>query len=192
MSVSSLPSRYGIGGFGNEFKKFIDFLSKCGFSAMQVLPFNLPDFGNSPYGSCSAFAGNYLLIDPETLKNEGLLTEEDLKKCIYNGSPYTVDYEFVYKSKCKMLEIAFKNGFNKEKNNVNDFVKSNNWAFDYALYMAIKKKFSGAPWQEWKDEFKNYNSAILNSDSLKDDVDFYCFEQYLFSKQYSKVKKYAE
>lgn len=192
MSVSSLPSPYGIGGFGNEFKKFIDFLSKCGFSAMQVLPFNLPDIGNSPYGSCSAFAGNYLFIDPEILKNEGFLNEEDLKKCIYNGSPYTVDYGFVYKSKGEMLKTAFKNGFSKEKSKVDAFVKSNKWAFDYALYMAIKKKFGGAPWQLWKDEFKNYNSAVLNSDLVKEDLDFYCFEQYLFSKQYSKVKKYAE
>ena len=113
MSVSALPSPYGIGGFGDEFKRFIDFLSECGFSAMQVLPFNLPDFGNSPYGSCSAFAGNYLYIDPYSLKNQGFLTEEQLKNCLYIGSPYTVDYNFVYKSKRNMLKAAFKNGLKK-------------------------------------------------------------------------------
>lgn len=192
MSVSSLPSPYGIGGFGDEFEKFIDFLSECGFSAMQVLPFNLPDFGNSPYGSCSAFAGNYLYIDPKKLKDDGFLTENELEKCIYKGSPYTVDYEFVYKSKREMLKTAFDNGFNKVRAKVEKFVKSNDWVFDYALYMSIKEKFGGASWQEWEEEFKNYKSALFNSDFLKDDIDFYCFEQYLFSNQYSSVKKYAE
>lgn len=192
MSVSSLPSSYGIGGFGAEFKKFIDFLSKCGFSAIQVLPFNLPDFGNSPYGSCSAFAGNYLYIDPKTLKDEGFLTEYELEKCIYNGSPYTVDYDFVYNSKRNMIKAAFKNGYNSVKNRVDVFVKSNNWVLDYALYMAIKEKHNGAPWQKWEEDFKNYESACLKADLLNEKINFYCFEQYLFSKQYSDVKKYAE
>jgi len=192
MSVSSLPSDYGIGGFGTEFKRFIDFLSNCGFSAMQVLPFNLPDFGNSPYGSCSAFAGNYLYIDPESLKNDGLLTDAELENCIYNGSPYTVDYDFVYKSKSKMVKAAFINGFDREKNNVEAFVKSKPWVYDYALFMAIKEKNNGAPWQKWEENFKNYTSACLNCDLLKDNINFYCFEQYLFSKQYEGVKKHAE
>ena len=192
MSVSSLPSPYGIGGFGDEFKKFIDFLISCGFSAMQVLPFNLPDFGNSPYGSCSAFAGNYLYIDPQKLKNDGFLTEKELERCVYNGSPYTVDYDFVYKAKRNMLNSAFKNGFEKVKAEVEAFSKSNPWVLDYALYMAIKEKHNGASWQEWELEFKNYKTARLKADSLKDEINFYCFEQYLFSKQYSEVKKYAE
>ena len=112
--------------------------------------------------------------------------------CVYNGSPFTVDYDFVYKFKRKMLETAFKNGFERVKKEVVAFTQLNPWAFDYALYMSIKEKMGGAPWQEWKTEFKNYKSACLNSDLFKDKIDFYCFEQYLFSKQYSEVKKYAE
>ena len=192
MSVSSLPSPYGIGGFGLEFQKFIDFLSDLGFSAMQVLPFNLLDCGNSPYGSCSAFAGNYLYIDPLTLNEEGFLTAEELEKCIYHGSPYTVDYGFVYETKRNMLSAAFKNGFALVKDKVLQFAKEKSWVLDYALYMSIKEKFGGAPWQEWDLKFKNYKIACLNKDDLKDRIDFYCFEQYLFSKQYSVVKKYAE
>ena len=192
MSVSALPSPYGIGGFGDEFKRFIDFLSECGFSAMQVLPFNLPDFGNSPYGSCSAFAGNYLYIDPYSLKNQGFLTEEQLKNCLYIGSPYTVDYNFVYKSKRNMLKSAFKNGYKKFESKVEAFVKANSWVMDYALYMSIKDAKQGAPWQSWTAEFKDYKTACRNTDSFKDEIDFYCFEQYLFSLQYSEVKKYAE
>ena len=192
MSVSSLPSPYGIGGFGEEFKKFIDFLSRCGFSAIQVLPFNLPDFGNSPYGSCSAFAGNYLYIDPKALKEEGFISQNELENCTYKGSPYTVDYDFVYKSKREMLNFAFANAFETEKSKVDDFTQSNPWVWDYALYMAIKENMGGVRWQNWNETYKNYKSACQNAEILKDKMNFYCFEQYLFSKQYSEVKKYAE
>jgi len=192
MSVSALPSSYGIGGFGEEFVRFIDFLSSCGFSAMQVLPFNLPDFGNSPYGSCSAFAGNYLYIDPKGLREEGFLTETQFKECFYSGSPYTVDYDFVYKSKRDMLKSAFKNGFDKVEADVEKFVKLNSWVFDYALFMTIKENNKGVAWQKWSSEFKNYKTALKNVDLFSDKIDFYCFEQYLFSLQYSKIKKYAE
>lgn len=192
MSISSLPSPYGIGGFGIEFEKFIDFLSNSGFSAIQVLPFNLPDCGNSPYGSCSAFAGNYLYIDPLSLYEDGLLDNEELGKCVYSGSPYTVDYGFVYTAKQNMLSVAFKNGFSAFKSKVLEFLKENSWVLDYALYMAIKEKFDGAPWQKWDLEFKDYNSAKEKIDLFEDRVNYYCFEQYLFSKQYFKAKKYAE
>lgn len=192
MSVSSLPSPYGIGGFGDEFEKFIDFLCECGFSAMQVLPFNLPDFGNSPYGSCSAFAGNYLYIDPAYLKKDGFLTDKEYENCVYSGSPYTVDYEFVYRSKRIMLQNAFDNGFEKVSDNVKAFALENPWALDYAYYMAIKDSMNGAPWQKWDEKFKNYKTAILNIKHLKKQIDFYCFEQYLFSLQYSKIKEYAQ
>ncbi len=192
MSVSSLPSPYGIGGFGEEFKKFIDFLSTCGFSAMQVLPFNLPDYGNSPYGSCSAFAGNYLYIDPYTLKKQGFLTEEELKNLVYNGSPYTVDYDFVYKSKRAMLESAFKNGFKRISADVQSFVQLNPWVMDYALFMAIKDSQKDIPWQKWPSNLKNYKKAEEQIPFYKEKIDFYCFEQYIFSSQYQDVKNYAE
>lgn len=192
MSISSLPSPYGIGGFGEEFNKFIDFLSTCGFSALQVLPFNLPDFGNSPYGSCSAFAGNYLFIDPALLKNQGFLTQKELEDCIYNGSPYTVDYDFVYKSKRKMLEKAFNNSFLKLASDVDSFVGLNPWVIDYALFMAIKENQNGAAWQKWPKNLKNYKTAFLSIPTFKEKFDFYCFEQYIFSFQYSAAKDYAK
>ena len=192
MSVSSLPSPYGIGGFGDEFKRFIDFLSNCGFSAMQVLPFNLPDYGNSPYGSCSAFAGNYLYIDPYFLKEQGVLTQKEYEGCLYGGSPYTVEYEFVYKSKRTMLEAAFNRGFDKFKASVEKFVASNPWVEDYALFMAIKESQNYEPWQKWPNELKNYKLAYQNVSKFKEKIDFYFFEQYIFSLQYSAIKKYAE
>lgn len=192
MSVSALPSPYGIGGFGNEFNRFIDFLKKCGFSAMQVLPFNLPDYGNSPYGSCSAFAGNYLYIDPKGLFNDGYLTEGEYKDCFYSGSPYTVDYDFVFASKKEMLKKAYSRASESLSNELKDFSDKNPWVVDYALYMAIKDSYGGICWQEWSPEHRDYAKAFDLYCDFEKEANFYIFEQYIFAKQYSKVKKYAE
>lgn len=192
MSISSLPSRYGIGGFGEETEAFLSFLKTCGFSALQVLPFNLPDFGNSPYGSCSAFAGNYLYIDPKRLYEAGLLTAEELARAEYPGSPYTVDYEFVCAAKKRMLKQAFSIGFHRLEPAVRAFAEQNPWAADYALYMVLKEKNGGAPWQEWPKEHRDFKTAFANASAYQSDADYYLFEQYLFAQQYAAVKEYAE
>ena len=79
MHVSSLPGAYGIGCFGKEAKEFIDFLSDTGCTYWQVLPFTPTDAYNSPYASISAFAGNRNFIDLEQLRDEGLLTDDELR-----------------------------------------------------------------------------------------------------------------
>lgn len=192
MSISSLPSEYGIGGFGEETERFMWFIKACGFSALQVLPFNLPDFGNSPYGSCSAFAGNYLYIDPKRLLEDGFITDEEEQQARYLGSPYTVDYSFVYQSKKQIIKRAFEHGFKKVKKEVADFADNNPWVNDYALYMALKEKFDGAAWQKWPNKWREYSSAFSYRFELQKEIDFYLFEQYLFAEQYQKIKKYAE
>jgi len=77
MHVSSLPGEYGCGSFGQEAVHFIDLLAACGYSYWQTLPFGVPDRSGSPYKSYSAFAGNPLLIDLQTLYREGLLTDDE-------------------------------------------------------------------------------------------------------------------
>lgn len=79
MHVSSLPGAYGIGSFGREARQFIDFLSDAGCTYWQVLPFTPTDAYNSPYASISAFAGNRNFIDLEQLRDEGLLTDDELR-----------------------------------------------------------------------------------------------------------------
>ena len=191
MSVSSLPSPYGIGGFGNEFNSFVDFLKVCGFSTLQVLPFTLPDNGNSPYGSCSAFAGNYLYIDPLKLYETGLITKAELDNAKYNGSPFTVDYNFVFNSKQKLLKSAYARVGNDLKNKLLNFAQKNTWVNDYALYMAIKNSYNGLPWQKWESKYKDYNSAVLLVNEFENDINYFLFEQYIFSLQYNEVKEYA-
>ena len=79
MPVSSLPGPYGIGCFGKKAEKFVDFLAAAGQKIWQILPLSPTGYGDSPYQSCSAFAGNPYFIDLDALKAEGLLTAAQLK-----------------------------------------------------------------------------------------------------------------
>ena len=94
MPVSSLHSPYGIGTFGKAAYEFVDFLKQSGAKLWQVLPLGPTGFGDSPYQSFSAFAGNPYFIDLDMLIAEGLLTEKDLQNLKYNDE--TVDYESIY------------------------------------------------------------------------------------------------
>ena len=94
MSISALPSEYGVGVFGREAVDFAKRIKEMGFSCWQVLPFTPLDYANSPYGSDSAFAGNELYISPELMVRDGYSTEKEAAENIYGGSPYTADYAF--------------------------------------------------------------------------------------------------
>lgn len=109
LHISSMPSPYGVGVFDNNIKEFIDSIADMGFTYWQVLPFNPLDDANSPYCSPSAFAGNYLFINPEGLRDMGLVSDEDVKSNIYDGTPYTADYEFAAQKRLELLKKAFLN-----------------------------------------------------------------------------------
>ncbi len=192
MSVFSLPSPYGIGGFGDETEAFLSFLKEGGFSAWQTLPFQPPDSGYSPYGGCSAFAGNPLYIDPKRLQKQGLLTAEEEQEAVYTGSPFTVDYSFVYAAKNKMLKRAFSRFYPQGKGVLSTFEEQNPWVKDYAFFMALKEQNNGAPWQEWPAEQRTYSTALLQLEQHRERVDFYRFEQWVFAEQYAAIKQYAE
>ena len=108
LHISSLPSNYGIGTLGLEAYKFVDFLKKAEQDYWQVLPTGPTSYGDSPYQTFSAFAGNPYFIDLDILKDEGLLTLEDLKGLDGKNSLY-VDYEWLYHTRFVVLEKAFKN-----------------------------------------------------------------------------------
>lgn len=189
MHISSLPGKYGIGTLGENAKKFIDFLSECGFGVWQVLPCGPCDEYNSPYSGKSAFAGNIYFIDPEILYNESLLTGEELKKCECEDV-YVTDYEFLYETREDILRKAFKRFNDTEK--LLSFVKENPWAEDYALFCALKKE-NNIPWYEWEDEIKKRTPEALRKakDELSEDILFYEFLQYEFFSQWKEMKNYA-
>ena len=104
--ISSMPGDYGVGVFDENALHFIDKISEMGFTYWQVLPFNPLDGANSPYCSPSAFAGNYLFINPKGLVEDGLVTEADAADNIYTGSPYTADYEFAAEHRYKPVSYT--------------------------------------------------------------------------------------
>jgi len=192
LPIFSLASNYGIGTFGNEAYKFVDFLDKAGQSYWQILPLGQTSYGDSPYQSFSSFAGNPYFIDLDILIEEGLLNKEDVKDL--KNDQY-IDYEYLFNTRFNVLYKAYQNGFKKYQKELETFIKENNeWIDSYALFMSLKKHFNHKAWIEWEDKdirLHNSEAARKYSELLKDDICFYEFLQYLFFKQYKKLKDYA-
>lgn len=200
MHISSLPSEYGIGDFGRKAYEFIDFLNYTGQKLWQILPMGPTGYGDSPYQSYSAFAGNFFFLDMEEFVENGYIKYEDLeplKKINYDDN---LDYGQVREEKSKLLKKIyefFEERLNKDdelKRNFEEFNKKNSyWLDNYALYMVLKDKFNGLPWQKWPKGYKNKNEKkiILCKNSEKK-LGYYKFLQYTFYRQWFKLKEYAK
>ncbi len=191
MSVSSLPGPFGIGVLGKEAKEWIDRLADMGFSVWQVLPFTMGDMFNSPYASCSAFAGNPLYIDPRGLQKMGYVSEEDLEACVYHGSPYSVDYAFVHTTRMWLLRKAFANAGEVGRRMASEFEAAHSWAGDFALYMAVSSANRNKPWVEWKKEEADYSLCVKNQEVFAEDKAFWLFTQSVFTQQWQEIHRYA-
>lgn len=194
MPVSSLPSNYGIGTFGKAAYDFIDFLVDANQSYWQILPLNPTSYGDSPYQSFSSYAGNPYFIDLDILCEEKLLDKSDLES-VRVEDPVYVDYGYLYENRFLLLNKAYKNGIKKHQKAFNSFIQENKkWLDNYALFMALKKHFDMKSWLEWPDdEIKSRKDEAIEKykELLKEDIEFNCFVQYLFYKQYQKLKNYA-
>ncbi|WP_294240298.1 4-alpha-glucanotransferase [Pseudobutyrivibrio sp.] len=191
--ISSLPSPYGIGTFGKAAYEFADFLKAAGQKYWQVLPLGPTSYGDSPYQSFSTNAGNPYFIDLDMLIEDGLLTKEDVKKEKWGTNPRYVDYGQIYISRFKVLEKAKERGYKSLINEIGAFVDDNPWVENYALFMALKKHFNMISWQEWPEEdirLHDKDAVLKYKMELSDDMEFYIFIQYLFFKQWDKLKKY--
>ena len=192
LPVSSLPSKYGIGNFGKAARDWVDFLVQAEQSYWQVLPLGPTSFGDSPYQSYSAFAGEPLYIDLDQLAEEGLLKKGAGKRMNWGPDPTHVDYDIVRKGRNKLLRRAFQN-FTDWKE-LQQFRKENeDWIEDYALFMALKEKNKGRSWTEWKKKLRMRDPETLEKwrERCLEDVDYYVFTQYLFFKQWNALKQYA-
>ncbi|MFU2157786.1 MAG: 4-alpha-glucanotransferase [Caldisericum sp.] len=190
--ITSLPSKFGIGDFGYSSKNFIDLLKNSGQKLLQILPIGPtePYFDNSPYHSVSAFAINPLLISLEKLKEEGLISQDLSQYEIEETN--IVQFEKVIENKFKAFNSAYKNF--KENEDFQKFCSENSfWLEDYAIFIALKKRFENRAWQEWPNEFKNRNLGALNlaKDILKDEIKFVKFLQFIAYKQILEMKDYA-
>ena len=204
MPVSSLPGPYGIGCFGKEAFKFVDFLADAGQKIWQLLPLSPTGYGDSPYQSCSAFAGNPYFIDLDALKEEGLLTAAQLKAEPWGDDPKQVDYGTLYTSRYKVLRTAYAawrkacKGLHGCSDYFPDdyytFTLSNEaWLEDYALYMALKVANGMKNWVEWERPYRLRDKAALAAFAAEneEEIGFWKFVQYKFSTQWQAVKQYA-
>ena len=191
--LSSLPSDQGIGSLGKETYKFIDFLHSAGQSCWQVLPLVPTGYGDSPYQSCSSFAGSILYIDMHSLADEGLIDRNEISQCCGKNKS-CVDYIETEIKKSKLLEKAYYNSTDKKSSEYINFCDQNSyWLEDYAAFMAIRRHFDNKPWYEWRDDIKFRNETALNilKDKLHNEIEYYKFCQFIFYKQWQKLKKYA-
>lgn len=191
MHISSMPSEYAVGVFDSNVKEFIDTIADMGFTYWQVLPFNPLDGANSPYCSPSAFAGNYLFIDPKGLLEMQLVSEDDVKNNIYSGSPYTANYEFAGEKRLALLKNAFLHIDESLAKEIKEFEINNPWLTDYSVFMAVKELEDMKPWWEWKTEHAHYFECIKDIYSYEESAAFWKFVQFIFFKQWSEIKDYA-
>ena len=192
MHITSLPGPYGVGTMGKQAYEFVDFLHEAGQRCWQILPLTPTGYGDSPYQSCSTFAGNHYLIDLDTLIWEGLLEKSDVEGIDWYWSETKTDYGRLYNNRLNVLRIAYSRFQGGEA--FDAFCMENgSWLPDFALFMALKGKLGGAAWCTWEDGLKKRDpNAIWNvRQELKDEIRFYCFVQYIFDRQWRALREYA-
>lgn len=192
LPISALPSRYGIGSFSKEAFEFVDQLKKGGQKNWQILPLGPTGYGDSPYQSFSTYAGNPYYIDLETLIEEGLLTKEECDECDFGENLQYIDYEKIYYARFNILRKAYQRFIPDA--DFETFEKENSfWLDDYSLYMAVKNSLDGISWSEWDEEIKRRKPDAMEKKrvELSDEIQFFRFQQYEFTKQWKKLKSYA-
>ena len=192
MHITSLPGAYGVGTMGKEAFRFVDFLKEAGQNNWQILPLNPTGYGDSPYQSCSAYAGNPYLIDLDKLIEDGLLENADLEGIEWGANEERVDFGIQYNNRTAVLRKAYARFQGGEA--FDAFCRENGrWLPDFALFMALKGKFQGQPWYNWekKLKFREPDALWEIRHELEDEIRFYCFVQFLFQQQWSALRAYA-
>ncbi len=192
LNISSLPSEFGIGGFGEEIVKFAEFLKRGDCKWWQVLPMTTIGLGESPYSGVSAFAGNYLYIDPFLLRDKGFITYEECDSLKYYGSPYVVDYEFCYNQKRRAVQMAYNHIMETDTDVLYTYAnEQRDWLIDYAIFMSLKDLHGGKPWFEWEDKFKYHDHSAIGEfmNEYSRELGYYICEQYLFEQQWQMRKE---
>ncbi|MEP7273867.1 MAG: 4-alpha-glucanotransferase [Acidobacteriota bacterium] len=194
---TSLPGGTGIGDFGSEAYRFIDSLSETGQSLWQVLPLGPTGYGDSPYQSFSAFAGNPVLISLEALANDGWLTPRDLERSP-RFSARRVEYGPVIEFKNRMLWKAFDNfrvgASPGEKEELEQFIRgSRSWLEPYAFFRSIKDHHSGKSWIDWDVHLRAREAVALHfwGENHAREIEAHQFFQFIFFRQWVRLARYA-
>lgn len=183
LPISSLPNKYGFGCFSREAYDFVDYLAEHNMKYWQILPLGMVDVVGSPYSSVSAFAGEPLYIDIESILNE-----EEIEFFKLSSSLTFSEYR---KRKTEALEYVFDKLY--YMTNIDKFIEENeDWVYDYAVYMVLKDEL-GVTYSEFPKQYQNTDSAetIEFIKTHSEDIIYYIFLQYLFFKQWKELKAYA-
>lgn len=196
---TSFPGDQGIGTLDYSARAFIDFLAKSGMKYWQVCPLGPTGFGDSPYQTFSAFAGNPYLIDLKQLLELGLINEADMKPFRYMPGSRT-DFGLLYETKWPVLKKAFtefirnRTSHKKLHKAFDKFLASESkWIDAFGLFMGLKDKCNGRSWLEWPKEFRDFSRVsekTLDAETSQAALS-HKFYQFLFFTQWSDLKNYA-
>ena len=194
LHITSLPSPFGIGTLGREAHDFADFLFSAGQRYWQMLPTGATSYGDSPYQSFSAFAGNPYFIDLEQLREQGLLMQEELEAAFWGDDLRQVDYRAVYEARLPLLRKAFGRIDARMQEALDTFIEEHaSWLEEYALFMALKAQFGMRAWTDWPEELRLRKEEALSQYRalLSGEIRFFSFVQLLFFRQWDALKAHC-
>ena len=193
LPISSLPGDYGVGSLGAKARRFVDFLADAGQSFWQILPLVPPGGGDSPYMSPSSFAGNPFFLDLEMLKEDGLLTQEELEGARY-PNPDRVDYPWLHMTRPALLRKAWERGRERYAPELAAFLTQEaDWLPDFAFFLALRAHFGGAELKDWPQPVRTRQEETLAPlrEALAGEIGYHAFLQFLFFRQWDALKQYA-
>ena len=191
MPVFSLPGPFGIGTLGKEAFAFVDFLARAKQTYWQILPIGPTGYGDSPYQSFSAFAGNPYFIDFRVLYEQGYLTADEIPAEVPVGP---VDYGVLYQQRPVVLQKAADRLLAAASVEYKDFCTAQSfWLDDYALFMAVKAEQGQAGLCDWPDDLRTRQPAAVAAarKRLAGQVDYFKAVQFFFYTQWNALKAYA-
>jgi 4-alpha-glucanotransferase len=197
--ISSLPGRYGIGNLGAGTRNLVDFLGKAGVRYWQICPVGPTGFGDSPYQTFSARAGNPYFIDLDELALAGLLTDEDLAPLRMLPAS-GVDYGGLYQNFWRVLALAYDRFAESGRHEIcalgscAQFRDANSsWLEPFSVFMALKNHFGGQPWTKWPEVYRTWRAGMAASlpPGVRVDVERHAFYQYVFFGQWDRLRRYA-
>ncbi len=196
---TSLPGRFGSGDLGPEVDHFLDWAARAGQRVWQILPLGPVAAHGCPYDGLSAFAGNPWLISPESLRDDGLLTPQDLES-VPDFPAQTVAFAEVAQVKELLLRGAFARFKSSAAPPLADALASfcaapeqQVWLADWALFAALKARFNQRPWHTWDRSLKEREPQALDRarQELAPELDYQCFVQFCFFRQWQRVRTAA-
>ena len=194
---TSLPGRFGIGDLGQETVRFLDWAKSAGLRLWQILPLNPPGYGNSPYGCLSSYAGNPMLISPESLVRDELLPENALAD-VPSFPDDHVDFDRVSTTKTRLLRQSWSafeaSGTPEHRAELAAFQRDNLWLDDWALYATLKERNAGKSWTSWPAPLATREPTAMAASlqELAAEIRFHQYVQWLFFSQWADVRRAAD